>query len=114
MGFVFFLNILFLKTVKKTFKTWKIKKNVHNLNFKNNYILRWWYLNLEEKKKNIFFEIVKNDGFKKNTEILSQLKNLFSKQLPNMPFFYINQIVLDSKQESIALIKYKNMYNYLL
>ena len=114
MGFVFFLNILFLKTVKKTFKTWKIKKNVHNLNFKNNYILRWWYLNLEEKKKNIFFEIVKNDGFKKNTEILSQLKNLFSKQLPNMPFFYINQIVLDSKQESIALIKYKNMKPQLI
>ena len=55
MGFVFFLNILFLKTVKKTFKTWKIKKNVHNLNFKNNYILRWWYLNLEEKKKKYFF-----------------------------------------------------------
>ena len=57
MGFVFFLNILFLKTVKKTFKTWKIKKNVHNLNFKNNYILRWWYLNLEEKKKIFFLKL---------------------------------------------------------
>lgn len=108
MGFVFFLNSLFINKNKSSIKTWKLKQNIHSLIYKSFYILHWWFLRLEEEKKNFFFEVISNNGSKKNIEILLNLKKIFSKQLPNMPIFYINQVILDIKQESIALIKYTN------
>jgi histone acetyltransferase len=108
MGFVFFLNSLFINKQKSSIKTWKLKQNIHSLIYKSFYILQWWFLRLEEEKKIFFFEVINNNGSKNNREILLNLKKIFSKQLPNMPIFYINQVILDIKQESIALIKYTN------
>nr|UXY87823.1 HAT [Cryptomonas curvata] len=107
MVFVFQLNCLFLKKFDNALNYSKIK-NLTCLTFKCFYILRWWFLKIEEKEKKISFEVVRNDGFIRNIKILSRLQNLYSKQLPNMPIFYINRIILDVRQESIALIKCKN------
>jgi histone acetyltransferase len=114
MGFVFFLNSLFIIKQKPSIKFWNFKKNINTLFYKCLYIIHWWFLRFEEKKKKIFFEVICNNGSKNNIEILLNLKKIFSKQLPNMPIFYINQVILDIKQESIALIKYNNSKTHLI
>jgi histone acetyltransferase len=113
MHFVFQLNSIFVKKVDIKYKTWKFR-NLIALTSKCVYIIRWWFLKIEETKKKIFFEVIKNNGFAKNLKILLQLKILFSKQLPNMPIFYINQIILDIRQESIVLIKYENFKSRII
>ena len=114
MGFVFFLNSLFINKQKSSNKTWKLKQNIHSLIFKSFYILQWWFLRFEEVKQHFFFEVINNNGSKHNIKILLNLKKIFSKQLPNMPIFYINQVILDIKQESIALIKYANSNAHMI
>jgi histone acetyltransferase len=86
-------------------KKFKFRKNIINLFQKSDLISQWWFLLEKERKKEIFFKITNNNGNKTNTQILLCLKRLFSKQLPNMPKFYISQIIFDIKQKSIALIK---------
>lgn len=50
---------------------------------------------MEEKKGDVEFKVVRNDGKDENMVILTALKNIFQKQLPNMPKEYIARLVYD-------------------
>jgi len=62
----------------------------------------------EFKEGILHFELVTNDGKPESLYLLTQLKCIFSKQLPNMPREYITRMVFDKKHKTLALIKYKN------
>lgn len=55
------------------------------------------YLQLQEAEGNLRFVYVENDGTPDNMIRLIGLKNIFSKQLPNMPKEYICRLVLDRR-----------------
>jgi histone acetyltransferase len=48
---------------------------------------------------------VENDGQPRSLVILTGLKTLFQKQLPNMPREYIARLVYDSNSRGLAIIK---------
>ncbi|KAI0520726.1 histone acetyltransferase GCN5-like protein [Xylaria bambusicola] len=60
---------------------------------------------IEERNGEIEFRVVNNDGSRENTIILTGLKCLFQKQLPEMPKAYIARLVYDRTHLSIALVK---------
>ncbi|KAH7393807.1 histone acetyltransferase GCN5 [Phaeosphaeria sp. MPI-PUGE-AT-0046c] len=60
---------------------------------------------VEERKGEIEFRVVNNDGSRVSTIVLTGLKNLFQKQLPNMPKDYIARLVYDRTHLSIAIVK---------
>lgn len=59
---------------------------------------------LEEQAGDIEYRVVKNDGTKNSTIILTGLKCLFQKQLPKMPKTYIARLVYDRAHLSIAIV----------
>lgn len=69
------------------------------------YIQRWVRMTKEERNKNVKFQVVRNDSKKENLLLLLGLKNVFVKQLPNMPRPYVSRLVFDRKHESLALLK---------
>lgn len=69
------------------------------------YIQRWVRMSLEERKGSVRFQVVKNDGKRESLEHVLGLKNVFVKQLPNMPRPYVSRLVFDRKHESLALLK---------
>ncbi|KAK9789042.1 hypothetical protein WJX73_005921 [Symbiochloris irregularis] len=60
-----------------------------------------------EEDGQISFQYVENNGQPENMMRLVALKNVFSKQLPNMPREYISRLVLDRNHRSVALAKGK-------
>jgi len=62
----------------------------------------------EEEKGNLEFKVISNDGTEKNLKLLTDLKNIISKQLPKMPKEYIVRLVFDKKHESMVILKSKN------
>lgn len=60
---------------------------------------------IEEREGKIEFRVVNNDGSKESFIILTGLKNIFQKQLPNMPREYIARLVYDRTHVSIAIIR---------
>ncbi|KAI9686451.1 MAG: hypothetical protein M1820_010635 [Bogoriella megaspora] len=60
---------------------------------------------LEERLGEIEFRVVNNDGSRESTIILTGLKNLFQRQLPNMPKDYIARLVYDRTHLSLAMVK---------
>lgn len=62
----------------------------------------------EEREGRIRVEAVLNDGARNSMILLTGLKNLFQKQLPNMPKDYIARLVYDRNHCSIALIRNPN------
>lgn len=71
----------------------------------HNYIQRWVRMTQEEQNGNVKFEVVRNDGKRESLLMLLGLKNVFVKQLPNMPRPYVSRLVFDRKHESLALLK---------
>mmetsp|Transcript_12959 Transcript_12959/g.37611 ORF Transcript_12959/g.37611 Transcript_12959/m.37611 type:complete len:561 (-) Transcript_12959:1058-2740(-) len=69
------------------------------------YTLREEYLIKQEAEGEIAFKYVENDGSDQNMIYLTGLKNIFSKQLPNMPKEYICRLVFDRRHRSTALVK---------
>ncbi|EGC39711.1 histone acetyl transferase [Dictyostelium purpureum] len=64
----------------------------------------------EEKERGILrFEVITNDSTSKNLELLINLKNVFSKQLPKMPREYIVRLMFDRFHESLLIIKNNNV-----
>jgi len=59
----------------------------------------------EEREGIIKFEVVENDNQPQSLIYLTALKNIFSKQLPEMPKEYIARLVFDRKHKSLALIR---------
>lgn len=60
---------------------------------------------LEERKGDIEFQVVNNNGTKEAMLILTGLKCIFQKQLPKMPKDYIARLVYDRTHTSIAIVK---------
>ncbi|OAL64158.1 histone acetyltransferase GCN5 [Trichophyton rubrum] len=60
---------------------------------------------LEEQRGEIEYRVVNNDGSRESTIILTGLKCLFQKQLPEMPGAYIARLVYDRAHVSLALVK---------
>lgn len=69
------------------------------------YIQRWVRMTQEELHGNVKFRVVRNDSKKESLLLLLGLKNVFVKQLPNMPRPYVSRLVFDRKHESLALLK---------
>lgn len=61
---------------------------------------------LEERRGEIEFRVVNNDGARQSWIILSGLKCLFQRQLPKMPKDYIARLVYDRNHLSIAIVKH--------
>jgi len=59
----------------------------------------------EEEKGILEFKVIKNDGTSENLKLLTDLKNIISKQLPKMPKEYIVRLVFDKKHESMIIVK---------
>ena len=62
----------------------------------------------KERRGEIRFEIVSNHGTRKELELLTAMKNIVSKHLPNMALDYISRIVYDiAYHESLMMIDCK-------
>lgn len=59
----------------------------------------------EERAGIIRFVVVDNDGTPKNSILLTGLKCLFQKQLPNMPREYITRLVFDRNAQAMAIVQ---------
>ncbi|OWB63687.1 hypothetical protein B5S29_g4688 [[Candida] boidinii] len=60
---------------------------------------------LEERSGKIEFKVVNNDNSRESMIILTGLKNIFQKQLPEMPKAYIARLVYDRSHISIAVVR---------
>ncbi|KAK9908401.1 hypothetical protein WJX75_007347 [Coccomyxa subellipsoidea] len=63
------------------------------------------YMAKREADGDLAFEYVDNDNTANHNMWLIGLKNIFSKQLPNMPKEYIARLVLDRRHRSVAIIR---------
>ncbi|PKY07302.1 histone acetyltransferase GCN5 [Aspergillus campestris IBT 28561] len=61
---------------------------------------------LEERRGEIEFRVVNNDGSHDSFVVLTGLKCIFQKQLPKMPKDYIARLVYDRSHLSIAIVKH--------
>lgn len=59
----------------------------------------------EEDKGNLEFLVISNNGQLNNLKLLTDLKNIISRQLPKMPKEYIVRLVFDKKHESMIILK---------
>ncbi|ELP89740.1 histone acetyltransferase gcn5, putative [Entamoeba invadens IP1] len=63
----------------------------------------------KEKKGEIYFRVVSNKGTREQLELLTYMKNIVSRHLPNMALDYISRIVFDPVyHESLLLIAAKD------
>ena len=67
-------------------------------------------IKIQEEKGIFDFVVIKNTGENdeknlKNMKLLTDLKNIISKQLPKMPKEYIFRLVFDKLHESMLIIK---------
>jgi histone acetyltransferase len=69
------------------------------------YVERWVRMSLLERCGDVKFQVVRNDGQRDSLLLVLALKNVFVKQLPNMPRPYVSRLVFDRKHESLALLK---------
>lgn len=69
------------------------------------YVARWVRMSQQELSGDVRFQVVKNDGKRESLFYVLGLKNVFVKQLPNMPRPYVSRLVFDRKHESLALLK---------
>mmetsp|Transcript_7413 Transcript_7413/g.13376 ORF Transcript_7413/g.13376 Transcript_7413/m.13376 type:complete len:540 (-) Transcript_7413:384-2003(-) len=76
------------------------------------YVQRWVRMVKEEYSGSVKFKVVRNDGTRENLMLLLGLKNVFVKQLPNMPKPYVTRLVFDRKHESMALLKRTERNDY--
>ncbi|KAF2031142.1 histone acetyltransferase GCN5 [Setomelanomma holmii] len=60
---------------------------------------------IEERRGEIEFRVVNNDGSRVSAIVLAGLKNLFQNQLPKMPKDYIARLVYDRTHLSMAIVK---------
>lgn len=61
---------------------------------------------LEERRGDIEFRVVNNDGAHDSFIVLTGLKCIFQKQLPKMPKDYIARLVYDRSHLSMAIVKH--------
>jgi len=69
------------------------------------YATRESHLRKQERDGELKWEVIKNDGDARHVKLLVALKNIFSKQLPNMPKEYIVRLVFDVRHHSMLCMK---------
>ena len=69
------------------------------------YAMREIHLRKQEEDGELVYMVIKNDGEEQNMIWLVNLKNIFSKQLPNMPKEYIVRLVMDPRHHSMICLK---------
>jgi len=69
------------------------------------YAQREIHLRKQEDDGELVYKVIKNDGKEQHSEWLVHLKNIFSKQLPNMPKEYIVRLVFDPRHHSMICLK---------
>ena len=69
------------------------------------YAVREARLSEQEVTGSILFTVLHNDGSLNHAALLVNLKNVFSKQLPNMPKEYIVKLVMDPRHRSLLLLR---------
>ncbi|KAJ2798299.1 histone acetyltransferase, partial [Coemansia helicoidea] len=60
---------------------------------------------MEQQKGLIRVEVVHNDSGDESMQRLTEMKNIFQKQLPKMPKEYIARLVYDRNHSSLAIVK---------
>lgn len=60
----------------------------------------------DENQGSVEFRVVENDGKAESMILLTGLKNIYQKQLPNMPREYIARLVYDTSHRSMAVVRY--------
>jgi histone acetyltransferase len=73
------------------------------------YVTRESHLRKQERDGELKWEVISNDGSARSSRLLVALKNIFSKQLPNMPKEYIVRLVFDSRHYSMLCMKQGNV-----
>lgn len=66
---------------------------------------RQQHLDRQEEGGELVFRAIWNDSSEQNMRLLIDLKNLYSKQLPNMPRDYIVRLVFDRQHISLVALK---------
>lgn len=92
----------------------KKKKNPEKIIQSVSFFRKLKILKKREENKKIFYKIVKNEGGKKELESLWTLKELFQKQLPNIPKTYITRLLFEKNHESIIIKKYKKKKSQII
>lgn len=84
-----------------------VVKNIftENLQTSGAYSAREESLKREEEAGRLKFECVSNDGIDEHMVWLIGLKNIFARQLPNMPKEYIVRLVMDRNHKSVMVIR---------
>lgn len=59
----------------------------------------------EERAGLVRFVVVNNDGSPVSSILLTGLKNLFQRQLPNMPREYITRLTFDRNAQALAIVQ---------
>eukprot|EP00871_Galdieria_phlegrea_P004236 jgi/Galph1/4813/GphlegSOOS_G3447.1 len=78
------------------------------------YVQRWYNMVQQEKAGTVRFQAVRNDSRRENLILLLGLKNVFVRQLPNMPKPYVTRLVFDRKHESTVLTKLTGSGEYVV
>lgn len=61
-----------------------------------------------EEKGELSFQYIRNDGETNHLIWLTHLKNIYSKQLPNMPKEYIARLVFERRHRSVGIVNSSN------
>lgn len=61
----------------------------------------------DEKQGAVEFKVIENDSSSTSMILLTGLKNIYQKQLPNMPREYIARLVYDKSHRSMAVVRDK-------
>uniref|UniRef100_A0A061RH03 histone acetyltransferase n=1 Tax=Tetraselmis sp. GSL018 TaxID=582737 RepID=A0A061RH03_9CHLO len=69
------------------------------------YSAREAYLQKLEESNEVSFVYFRNDNSEQSNLWLIGLKNIFSKQLPNMPREYITRLVMDRRHRSVGIVR---------
>lgn len=59
----------------------------------------------DEPTGSVTFRVIANDGSAESMILLTGLKNIYQKQLPNMPKEYIARLVYDRSHRSMAVVR---------
>jgi hypothetical protein len=89
-----------------------VTKDILGWDSQHAYVSRWVRMSLQERSGDVKFDVVRNDGRDESLVRTLGLKNVFVKQLPNMPRPYVARLVFDRKHESLALLKRDDRLKY--
>ncbi|KAK4766898.1 hypothetical protein SAY86_014649 [Trapa natans] len=86
-----------------------VKIFTENLQTSGAYSAREENLKREEEAGRLKFACYSNDGVDEHMVWLIGLKNIFARQLPNMPKEYIVRLVMDRNHKSVMVIRHNNV-----